>query len=44
VLAAVAFKLANEALKMSDLQEIYAKFADFYAERTRELSVEEAED
>jgi phosphotransferase system enzyme I (PtsI) len=39
-----ARKLAKEALKMSDPKEIYAKFADFYAERTRELNVEEAEE
>jgi phosphotransferase system enzyme I (PtsI) len=39
-----ARRLAKEALKMSDPKEIYAKFADFYIERTRELNVEEVED
>ncbi|HUG11543.1 MAG TPA: phosphoenolpyruvate--protein phosphotransferase [Opitutaceae bacterium] len=39
-----ARKLAKDALKMSDPKEIYAKFADFYAERTRELNVEDAEE
>jgi phosphoenolpyruvate-protein phosphotransferase (PTS system enzyme I) len=39
-----ARKLAKEALKMSDPQEIYTKFAEFYADRTRELNVEETEE
>lgn len=39
-----ARRLAKEALKMSDPKEIYAKFAAFYEERTRELNVEEIED
>jgi phosphotransferase system enzyme I (PtsI) len=39
-----ARKLAKDALKMSDPKGIYAMFADFYAERTRELNVEDAEE